>query len=635
MARQYEMIWRTNYESYAAGAWLLALLAMMAMWMWAPMPQQPFIYAAFFVAFFFLKTAQKAWSLWTVTMNLSGKSISFITDRALLARMDKRKGSIWLGHGFNWNAVHTQRLYELKRVNPQTIYPPRWVMRAKEWITGEQVAALDDDTIGAPWIHGVEPDEGDIYVPFQHFTGNTLILGINRCGKTRALELIVEQAIAFGHCVISIDPKGDQEYESSMRAACKATGREKDFARFHLAFPRSSVRLDPLKNYTNPSDLPSRIAALMGGSDDDPFQKFAWNVLNSVILGMLEVGEKPSLVRIRTYVDIGVADLLTRVLLQYLDQHLPRNWEVNVAEFAKTLKQTGKGRSNDDGEINVRQSLNLMLAYYGQVLVPRHHDNEAIKALSTIYKHDAAHYSKMIANLIPIMAMLTTGELGPLLSPDPLDTSDPRPMSDLQALIDSKAVVYIGLDALANRTISSAVGSMLLSDLTSVAASVYNYKPDQARTNKIILIVDETSVVVNEPFIELLNKAPGAGFVVFSAAQTVPDFSARFNSMDKARQMLGNFNNLIAMRIKDKVTMEFVVETFDKTYVQAKMLVTTNATATKTSVAHFSGSIQERVSDTLEDMVPPGTFVALPNWQYYGSFSGGRLVKGRLPIITH
>ena len=501
----------------------------------------------------------------------------------------------------------------------------------EQW-TGEKVGANTVEYIGAPWIHGVNGSEEDLYVPIQNLIGNTLLIGTTRCGKTRFLELIAEMAIELGYTVISIDPKGDQPYETSLKAACKQAGREKDFVRFHLAFPGQSARIDPLKNYTNPSDLASRIAALMpGGDKSSSFRDFAWGVLNAIVMGQLAVGEKPSLVGIRSYIDNGVADLLMRVTLQFFDRALPPNWEPEVAAYARTLKQTKGKKGMEEGEILVRQSLHLLLDYYLDMVVPRGLRDEAVEALATIYKHDSAHYSKMVANLVPILGMLTTGELGSLLSPNPRDVSDTRPMTDLASLIRANSVVSIGLDSLANKTISSAVGSMLLSDLTSVAAAIYNY----GGNHKIFLLVDEASEVVNDPYVAMLNKSAGSGFINVAAIQTIPDLAARFESMDKARQMLGNFNNLVAMRIKDRVSQDFVTETFGQTYVYTQQKIHATSSSTEKTITHFTGSVQERVTEALEDVLPPDVLGQLPNWQYIAAVSGGRLIKGRLPIINH
>lgn len=635
LLRQFEMPWRTTYEAYAAVGWLFAMFGLWYMYSATTVPEMPFIFLGFVSLAFFMINAIRTWEIWRLKFNLGGKGISFITDAGLKKKIEANPESLWVGKGFDWTPVHTQRVYEIKRADPEQFYPPPAIMWLMEAVTGEVVGANSPEFIGAPWIHGVNIEEEDLYVPIHNLVGNTILLGTTRCGKTRWLELIAEMAITLGYTVICIDPKGDQPFEASLKAACSQSGRDADFTRLHLAFPSNSIRIDPLKNYTNPSDLAARISALMpGGDKSSSFRDFAWGVLNAIILGMLEIGEKPSLVQIRSYVDNGVADLLMRVVIRYFDATLPANWEVDVANYARTVKQ-GKGRASDDGEILVRQSLNLLLGYYLDILVQRGHHNEAVEALSTIYKHDSAHYSKMIANLVPILGMLTTGELGTLLSPDPRDVSDQRPMTDLQALIRSNAVVYIGLDALANKTISSAVGSMLLSDLTSVAASIYNFAGAEAENKKVFLIVDEAAEVVNDPYIAMLNKSAGAGFVNVAAAQTVPDFAARFESMDKARQMLGNFNNMFAMRIKDRVTQDFVIETFGETYIYTKQVIMGTSSSTEKNLTHFTGSIQERVTETLDDMLPPDVLGQLPNWQYIAAVSGGRIIKGRLPIIQH
>jgi conjugal transfer pilus assembly protein TraD len=633
LLRQFEMPWRTAYEAYSAAGWTLSLVGLAFAWYWTALPDLPFYYLGAASFCFLVFNLHGAWNIWRLKWSLGGKGISFITDAELKDKVDKAGGDqMWFGKGFDWTPIHTQRVYEIKRADPEQFYPPPAIMWAMEQWNGEQIGASTPDYIGAPWIHGLNGGEEDLYVPIQNLIGNTLLVGTTRCGKTRFLELIAGMAIELGYTVILIDPKGDQPLEASLKAAFKLANRESDFVRFHLAFPGQSVRIDPLKNYTNPSDIASRIAALMpGGDKSSSFRDFAWGVLNAIVMGMLAIGEKPSLVGIRSYVDNGIADLLMRVVLQFFDRELPMNWEAEVAAYARTLKQAKGKKGQDDGELLVRQSLHLALDYYIDVIVPRGLRDEAVEALATIYKHDTAHYGKMIANLVPILGMLTTGELGSLLSPNPRDVSDTRPMTDLASLIRSNSVVSIGLDALANKTISSAVGSMLLSDLTSVAASIYNY----GGAHKIFLLVDEASEVVNDPYIAMLNKSSGAGFINVAAIQTIPDLAARFESMDKARQMLGNFNNLVAMRIKDRVTQDFVTETFGQTYVYTKMLTQATSSSTEKTITHFTGSVQERITEALEDVLPTDVLGQLPNWQYIAAVSGGRLIKGRLPIVTH
>lgn len=633
LLRKFEMPWRPTYEAYSALAWGLCIAGLIVVRRTTTAPELPIYVLAFVSACFLAFNLVRSAYLWRLKWALSGKGIAFIGDSELYAKIEKREGMMWIGRGFDWTPVHTQRLYEIKRADPQEFYPPKPIMKLMEAWSGEKVGANTPEFIGAPWIHGVNAGEEDLYVPIHNLIGNTLLVGTTRCGKTRMIELVAEMAIMLGYTVIMMDPKGDSELERSLKIAAKYAGRERDYVRMHLAFPNESIRIDPLKNYTNPSDLASRISALMPGGDrSSTFRDFAWGVINAIVIGMIEIGEKPSLVGIRSYVDTGVADLLAQVVLQFFDNNLPQTWENDVQIYAQNMVQAkGKKGAANEGEILVRQSLNLLLQYYTDHVIARGLRSEAIEALMTIYKHDSAHYGKMIANLIPILGMLTTGALGSLLSPNPRDVADERPMTDLASLIRSNAIVFIGLDSLANKTISSAVGSMLLSDLTSVAAGIYNYGGD----HKIFLICDEASEIVNEPYITMLNKSAGSGFINLAAVQTIPDLAARFESMDKARQMLGNFNNLIAMRIKDRVTQDFVTETFGKVYVHSAQVIQGTSSSTATNITHFTGSVQERVTETMEDVLPPDVLGQLPNWQYIATVSGGKIIKGRLPIIDH
>jgi conjugal transfer pilus assembly protein TraD len=636
LLRQFEMPWRKVFEARAAGVWFASIIFLFYGWYTSAFPDLPFYYLSIAAFCFFLYNLYNAAKILKLKWSLGGKGISFITDAELRDKIRAGEGAdgraLWLGKGFDWTPTHTQRLYEIKRGDPTTLYPPKWVMELTEMWTGEPVGANTPEYIGSAWIHGLNGREESIYVPIQNLIGNTLLVGTSRCGKTRLLELVEEMAVELGYAVIVIDPKGDQEFEFSLRAACKQAGRENDYVRFHLAFPSQSIRIDPLKNYTNLSDLASRISALMSGDgSSSSFRDFAWSVLNAIIMGQDAVNEKSTLVSIRSYVDNGVADLLMRVILSYFDNVLGTCWENDVVVFARAQKQP-KGKANNEGNLLVRQSLHLLLEYYRQVLVSRGQRHEAVEALATIYTHDSAHYSKMIANLVPILGKLTTGDLGALLSPDPRDISDPRPMTDLAALIRSNSVVYIGLDSLANKEASSAVGSMLLSDLTSVAASIYNYGGED---NKVFLIVDEASEVVNDPYIQMLNKSAGAGFINLAAIQGIPDLEARLESKPKAYQMLANFNNLIAMRVLDPSSQEFVTETLGETYVITGQTIKGTTSSTEKNITHFTGSVQERITESSEAIMPTDILGQMPNWQYLGKFSGGRIVKGRLPIIDH
>jgi conjugal transfer pilus assembly protein TraD len=78
-----------------------------------------------------------------------------------------------------------------------------------------------------------------------------------------------------------------------------------------------------------------------------------------------------------------------------------------------------------------------------------------------------------------------------------------------------------------------------------------------------------------------LNKGRGAKIRLFIATQTFADFAARTGSQDKARQVLGNVNNLIALRIMDSETQQYITDNLPKTrlkYIMRTQGVATSAT---------------------------------------------------------
>src|SRR5699024_4006709 len=186
--------------------------------------------------------------------------------------------------------------------------------------------------------------------------------------------------------------------------------------------------------------------------------------------------------------------------------------------------------------------------------------SEALNGLVGSFEHNREHFQKMIATLVPVMAMLTSGDMAGLLSPTP-DPDDTRPITHMTKIINSGQGAYIGLDSLADSTVASAIGSILMADLTAVAADRYNYGVSDVGIN---VFLDEAAEVINQPTIMLLNKGRGGKFCLTIATQTFADFVAKLGSEAQARQVLGNTNNLIALRTIDADTQQYVEEQLDE-----------------------------------------------------------------------
>ena len=183
------------------------------------------------------------------------------------------------------------------------------------------------------------------------------------------------------------------------------------------------------------------------------------------------------------------------------------------------------------------------------------------------------------------------------------------------------------LDSLPDPSVATAIGALALADLAARAGMRYNL----GGYRRISLFVDEVSNVINQPLIEILNKGAEGGIFTTCAMQTLADLAKRLGSEDAARMALGNLNNLIALRSKDRPTQDFVVETFGKTAIHTMRVgLTSGADA---HLGDFSSSYSTQLSESFEEMVPADVLGKLPNLQYFASVSGGRIIKGRFPIL--
>lgn len=543
----------------------------------------------------------------------AGAMLSFITLAKLkklsgLAKPGRKPAFLWFGWGFDWTPEHTQRAMDTM-------------------MAGTATRDKDQDLPGSPWIHGLNQGrEAPVHFPLKSLEGHTLIFGTTGAGKTRAYELMVAQAIHRGDVVFMVDPKGDAELRARMEKECRRAGRADAFVFFHPAFPSTSVRIDPLRNFTRTTELASRISALLPQDGNAAtFTAFCFRVLNLVAQGLVGIGEKPTLKSLRFYIEGGPDRLLVRWIEAHLNRVIP-DWRDQAEPY---FTQAHEGKLEKMDTITSAGDL-AVIHYYRRQVARTMEEDEGINGLLSLVEHNRVHYGKMIAALIPIMNMLTSGTLGGLLSPDPADTRDDREIYDTAKMIAGGCVVYLGLDSLSDALVAQAIGSILLADLASVAGAIYN-SGQPARP--ITMFVDEAAEVVNGPFIQILNKGRGAGFQVTMATQTLPDLVARTGDEARARQILGNCNNLICLRIKDGETQEFVVETFGTTFVRTIQQTIGASQSSAHNVAHFSGTAGQSLTWGEQDLFPKHLLGQLPNFHYIAAIAGGRVIKGRLPIL--
>ncbi len=604
--RAYDPAFRPNYEQWALAGWGLAAVAAAVFQFYSALPIVPFYGLLGLCSVMALRWLPGALRVRRLRRSLRGRPVTQVTLAQLQKEQSRQPNALWLGYGFVWKRRHAQRVFE--------------ILKADAVSTDKRLSRSDARTvIGQRWIHGVEHRESRQYQSLTHTEGHTLILGTTGAGKTRLFDVLIAQAIARGEAVVILDPKGDHALKDNAEQVCHALGQPERFVYFHPAFPQHSVRLDPLRHFSQVTEIASRLAALIPSETGyDPFKSFGWQALNNIAQGLALIEKRPNLVQLRRFLEGGSEGLVVQAIQAYCTQVCP-NWR------AKAQPQLHRVQ----GRQGTREQAFALIRFYSQQIQPDD-PNPDLEGLLSMFQHDSTHFSKMVASLLPIMNMLTSGDLGALLSPNPNDATDKRPITDTAKILHNHQVVYIGLNILSDPIVGSAIGSLLLSDLAAVAGDRYNYGGDNQPVN---LFIDEAAEVINEPFIQLLNKGRGAGLRLWLAVQTLADFAARLGDKYKAFQVLGNVNNLIAMRVLDQETQEYVTRNLLKTRLNTITCSQSQTVQGETPVL-ASANQGERLIEEEADLFPAPLLGSLPNFEYLAKLAGGRIIKGRVPVLT-
>ena len=536
-------------------------------------------------------------------------------------QIKQAKGTLWLGLGFEWTRKHTQRATDIQRYEMKDLLPPSWALK----LMGRQNEFIE--VKGQPWIHGMEANEKPIAMLWDHAEGNWILFGTTGSGKTRLYELLCYQMIKRGDVVIFFDPKYDKDLRASLIRACKMAGRPEAFCEFHPAFPERSVRIDPTKNFSRATEIPSRVADILGGDPGDNFVAFSWRVIHAITSGLLYVDERPSLKSLRFYIESGPEELVERCLKKFFNQWSPGGWEDQVRAYEERFGNKKAQPRLKSGTL--RQQ--AMVQFYHEV-VPTEAKIDDVNGIISVAEHSREHYGKMIAGMIPLLTQLTAAPLDELLSPDYDDFDDTREILDMEKVIRDKRVLYVATDSLADATVGSAIAAILLAELRAVASFRYNYGVDDK--TKIHVVADEASELLSPPLIALSNKARGAGIITYLATQNFSDYIYKFGSEDAARMILGNGNNRLSLRVIDPKTQEYMAEGFGETVITRTSASIGSSTRTEEPGMEFGGSASNQVSEQATEIFPSFLLGRLPDLHYVASISGGKLFKGRIPKMV-
>ena len=565
---------------------------------------------------------------------------------------------LFIGRGFQWEQKHTHRLMQTYRpefrryAEPTPAYllarrleerlefapfPLSHLTRLTSWDVALNPVRPLPPVGGLPRLHGIEPDEVDVSLPLGERVGHSLVLGTTRVGKTRLAELFITQDIRRRNVlgehevVIVFDPKGDADLLKRMYVEAKRAGREREFYVFHLGWPDISARYNAVGRFGRISEVATRIAGQLSGEGNSAaFREFAWRFVNIIARALIELGQRPDYLLIQRHV-INIDALFIEYAQHYFAKTEPKAWEI-IVQLEARLNDKNIPRNM----IGREKRVVALEQYLSQV---RNYD-PVLDGLRSAVRYDKTYFDKIVASLLPLLEKLTSGKIAQLLAPNYADLADPRPIFDWMQIMRKRAVVYVGLDALSDAEVAAAVGNSMFSDLVSVAGHIYKFGIDDglpgARAGDkvpINLHADEFNELMGDEFIPMINKGGGAGIQVTAYTQTQSDIEARIGNRAKAGQVVGNFNNLFMLRVRETATAELLTRQLPKVEVYTTTVV---SGATDSSdirgTTDFTSNTQDRISMSSVPMIEPSHVVSLPKGQCFALIQGGNLWKVRMPL---
>ena len=638
-------LWSAVVALATAGIAVLAPWALM-------MPPGVAYGAAGALALLGIVRGRQAWRVLIYQRNL--RRLPTYRLRADQVPVSRRK--LFLGRGFRWTQKHTQRLRDTIRPEVQRYVQPgplyRWARRKEvaweaapilSWLAAGLRSRAWWNPLrplppvgGKPALHAVEPDEQDVWMDIGERVGHTLVLGTTRVGKTRLAEILITQDIRRGDVVIVFDPKGDADLLRRVYAEAKRAGRADDFYLFHLGYPELSARYNAIGSFSRITEVATRIAnQLPSEGNSAAFKEFAWRFVNIIARALVALGRRPDYQQVRRYIN-DIEPLFVEYARKHLQENGEAGWEAAVVEVAANTKER-----NLPAALRGRHPDAVALMRY---LKDQDRYDPVLDGLVSAFKYDKTYFDKIVSSVGPLMEKLTTGKIAELISPDYLDTDDNRPIFEWLEVIRRKGIVYVGLDALTDTTVASAVGNSMFADLVSVAGHIYKHGIEDpadgptltdgpATMPTISLHADEFNELIGDEFVPLLNKAGGAGFQVTAYTQTWSDVEARIGNRAKAGQVAGNFNTLLMLRVKELATAEMLTDQLPKVEVFTLMSVSgVDDSSDPTSGVDFKSRNEDRISVSEVPMLTPAELVALPKGQAFALLEGGQLWKLRMPL---
>ena len=118
-----------------------------------------------------------------------------------------------------------------------------------------------------------------------------------------------------------------------------------------------------------------------------------------VVQGLVELEERPNLVKLTKYIEGGIEPVLEATLRRFYERLLGAGWR-DQPEMKKLLHDAHRGNMKRPSEAASADLLALVAFYEHHV--PQSQRNKVLDAQVRTFRHNREHYQKITANLLPV-----------------------------------------------------------------------------------------------------------------------------------------------------------------------------------------------------------------------------------------
>lgn len=343
----------------------------------------------------------------------------------------------------------------------------------------------------------------EIWLPDSDRKGHVFCFGSTRIGKTKLIELMVEQDIRKGYSVALFDPKGDISLFSKIVQVAFEENRQDDLYLITPIFPEYSATIDPLAYYFMPEELVSHVVSGIKAKEEF-FVNIAYETTLIIVLALQLFAKARNQTPI-----INLSDIKDRASYTCLED-LKAELESLPESFEKT---------------------------------------DILASLTQILDSPKDYFSKISSSLRTTLTSLSTGNVGKIIGRAQSNEFIKRLEQDKRVIL----VVQTG--SLLTRKTAHIVARVLISMIQSFIGR--RYASGRQVSPPLAIYLDEASNLMYLGIEDLFNKAGGAGAWVHAFTQSIADLEAELGR-PFGRKILDNTNTKIFMRVNDPTTAEYV-----------------------------------------------------------------------------